>query len=535
MTFAAGHQKRTLLTGGRLTRSGQGDVLAAADVLIEGKRILAVGELGDATADERVDVDGRLILPGLIDTHSHADGVIFDEQVQLALLRQGVTTVIGGQDGVSYAPGDGRYASEYFAAINGPHPRYRGGGVGALLRSYDGTTRLNVGYLVPAGTVQHEVTGNSSRAPSDDEIERMRAMVRTGMEEGALGLSSGLDYVPGLFADTALLASLVSEIAPFGGVYVTHMRGGYESNSAFGVEEAARIVGSGGVALHISHFHAEPDDIFTLMDALAEDGVDASFDAYPYGRGSTLLSMLLLPPEIIELPRAEAVQALADPSVRERLVRDWIPRVAEYPSLGQEWPSMITIAHTPAADDAWTHGATLDEVARQRGQSPADAAFDLLHAARLDVGVVMAVRRERPVAELGRIMAHPAQLGGSDGIFLGAHPHPRGFGCFATYLGVYTREQGFYTWESAARHLSARPASRFGLGTRGRVQPGAIADLALVDTEIVGARADYARPRLLAEGIDDVFVAGERVLSEGRLADATPGRGLRRQHPSTLR
>lgn len=527
--------RRTLLVGGRVTRPGHGDALAEADVLIEGERILAVGELGGAESDERIELDGRLIMPGMIDTHSHADGAVFDEQVQLALLRQGITTVIAGQDGVSYAPGDGSYASEYFAAINGPHPRYAGGGVDALLSSYDGTTRVNVGYLVPAGTVQHEVMGNDSRKPADAEIERMRALVRTGMQEGALGLSTGLDYVPGVFADTALLARLVSEIAPFGGVYVTHMRGGYEAGSAFGVEEAARIVQPSGAALHIAHFHADADDIAALMEGLAARGIDASFDAYPYGRGSTLLSMLLLPAEITQLPRAEAVQALADAAVRERLVREWIPRVAEYPSLGQDWPRMITIAHTPAAAHAWTHGATLADVAERRGQSPADAAFDLLHAADLDVGVVMAVRRERPVAELGRIMAHPAHLGGSDGIFVGAHPHPRGFGCFATYLGAYTRDHGFYTWESAADHLSTRPAERFGLGARGRVEPGAIADLALVDTETVGARADYAEPRRVASGIDDVFVAGRRVLAGGLPTAATPGRGLRRQHPSPLR
>lgn len=520
--------RRTLLRGGRVTRPGQGDALAEADVLIEGERILAVGDLGAVDAHERVEIDGRLILPGLIDVHSHAEGAVFDEDVQLALLRQGVTSVITGQDGVSYAPGDGGYASEYFAAINGAHPSYDGGGVGSLLASYDGTTRVNVGYLVPAGTVQHEAMGNDSRKPTEAEVERMRALVRAGMEEGALGLSSGLDYVPGVFADTALLAGLVGEIVPFGGVYVTHMRGGYESNSAFGVEEAAQIVRGSGAALHISHFHAEPDEISFLMDALTAEGVDATFDAYPYGRGSTLLSMLLLPPRLMELPRAEAVRVLADPVVRERLAHEWIPRVAEYPSLGQDWPRMITIAHMPADEYAWTHGITLAEIAERRGTSPADAAFDLLRAANLDVGVVMSVRRERSTTELGRIMAHPAQLGGSDGIFLGAHPHPRGYGCFATYLGVYTRELGSYTWESAARHLSTRPASRFRLGARGQVAAGAIADLAIVDTDTVGARADYAEPRRLAEGIDDVFVAGERVLAGGRLTAVTPGRGLRR-------
>ena len=168
---------------------------------------------------------------------------------------RGVTTVIVGQDGVSFAPGDGRYATEYFAALNGAHPYYAGGGVAALLAGYHGRTAVNVGYLVPHGTVRHEVMGSDDRAPTVAELARMRALIAEGLAEGALGLSTGLDYAPGLFADTVELADLARTVAAAGALYVTHMRGGYEGNAPAGIAEVSEIATSSGVSAHVSHLH----------------------------------------------------------------------------------------------------------------------------------------------------------------------------------------------------------------------------------------------------------------------------------------
>ena len=160
-------------------------------------------------------------MPGFIDAHSHADAAVFSTDVQRGLLRQGVTTVIAGQDGVSYAPGDGAYATEYFGALNGRHPTYGGGGVAELLASYDEATPINVGYLVPAGTVRHEIRGYSAGSSTPAEIAAMCELVATGLEEGALGLSTGLDYVPNIHADTAELTALCRPVAAASGIYVT--------------------------------------------------------------------------------------------------------------------------------------------------------------------------------------------------------------------------------------------------------------------------------------------------------------------------
>lgn len=517
---------RLLIRGGRVVEGG---TVTAADVLVEGERIVAVGRLdpADAAGAQILEADGRLVVPGFVDAHSHAEGVVVDPEVQLALLRQGVTTVIGGQDGVSYAPGDGAYGAQYFAAINGPHPTYRGPRVEDLLATYDGAAPLNVAYLVPAGTVRHQVLGSADRPASTEEIARMVELVAQGVADGAVGLSTGLDYTPGLYAGADEIAALCGPLAADGLPYVTHMRGGYEDNSQVGVEEVARIGLDAGVPVHVSHFHTRADEAARLMDWFDQQGVDASFDAYPYTRGCSILGMTLLPPAVNAMDPDEAAALLRDPAERERLRRDWFPGVDAYPSLGPEWPELITIAHTVAPEFASAHGLTLAELARRRGTDPIDAALDLLAASRLEVNVVMAVRDQRPVEDLGRLIAHPGHLGGSDGIFIGAHPHPRSRGTFATYLATYVREHGFLTWPEAIEHLSTRAVQRFHLGERGRILPGHIADIALVDEDAVRATATYDDPTALAVGVDDVLVAGRPVLSGGQLTGDLPGSGLR--------
>ncbi len=528
------HPHRTVLRGGTVV-DGTGAPRRVADVEIVGDRIGAIGVVDERPGDDTVDCSGRFVLPGFIDAHAHADGAVFREDVQLALLRQGVTTAIGGQDGVSYAPGDGVWASRYFAAINGPHPTYRGSGVADLLRTYDGATPLNVGYLVPAGTVRHEVMGMDTGRPDASQLRRMQQLVADGLAEGALGLSTGLDYVPGLFADADELAQLCVPVAAAGALYVTHMRGGYEAGTAAGLREVVSICAAGtahgGVRGHVSHLHVDASDAELLLAEAAASGADLTFDMYPYTRGCTLVSMAVLTPEYSALDVTDAVDRLSDAAERERLRRDWFPLVAAKPSLGPDWPSMIRIAHTPAADWAATVGMTLAELARMRESSVEDATLDLLIAGRLEVSAVMAVRDERPVENLARLFAHPGHTAGSDGIFIGELPHPRAWGAFARLLATYVGRS--FTWEGAAVHLAARTADRFGLGDRGTLRTGAMADLAVVDPLTSTDTATYDDPRALARGIDDVLVNGVRVLRDGELTGARAGRGLHRSPAPT--
>ena len=507
-----------LLRGGSVL--GADGTSQRADVLIEGDRIADVGP--DLTpSSEVIDCGGRVILPGLIDAHSHADAAVFDPAVQLALLRQGVTTIVGGQDGVSFAPGDGAYASRYFASINGRHPGYVGGGVGTLLEGYDGTIPLNVAYLAPAGTIRHEVMGDDASAATPEQLTAMRSLLRTSLDAGAVGLSTGLDYAPGIFADAAELAALCDEVAAVDGLYVTHMRGGYEANAAVGFAEIAEIVRLSGVRAHVSHLHGPIPLLLELLE-----GSGASFDAYPYSRGCTLLAMLVLPPEWA----SPATRALADALLsegRDAVVAVLRNRVLARPDLGSNWAEQITFSHLGAARLGSYAGRTVAEVAAAFEDDPAELVLDVLLECDLQVSAIMRVPSPRTPEELAVLFRHPGHTGGSDGIFVGSHPHPRAFGTFARYLAEYVGS-GLLDWSTAVHHLSTNPARLFRLGDRGAVRSGAIADLVVTDVAALAARSSYAEPTLVTSGIDDVLVAGRPVLRGGSLTGELAGRGIRR-------
>lgn len=514
---------RTILRGGTVIGE-EGEI--PADLVIAGEVIERIGPTEPGPDDEVIDCSGRLIMPGLIDGHSHADGQVFTDEVALALLRQGVTTVIAGQDGVSYAPGDGSYATRYFAAINGPHPTYRGGGVAELLTGYDRTTPVNVGYLVPAGTVREQVMGLSPERPTPEQLGAMRDLVEQGLADGALGLSTGLDYAPGLFADVAELAELCRPVAEVDGLYVSHMRG-YEEDSAVGLKELVEICEISGARGHVSHFHARPE----LIEALVEEAatrIDLTFDWYPYSRGCSVLGMVLLPPELVAQGLDAATATLSTAAGRTAVIESWLPQLVAEDQFGATWADKLALAHIAAPQYGWAHGLTLAEAARRAESEPMDLGLRMLAASDLEVSVVLRTQADRGDDDLARVLPHPAQLTGSDGIYLGRCTHPRGWGTFARLMDVFVRQRGELTWAEFAGHSSALPARRYRLGRRGVLAPGAVADLFLLDPLRIRDNATYPAPRRVADGIDDVWVAGERVLADGRLTGVRSGRGIRR-------
>ncbi|MBF4608904.1 N-acyl-D-amino-acid deacylase family protein [Curtobacterium sp. VKM Ac-1393] len=514
-----------LLCGGSVL--GPDDTRVRADVLVTDGVIRAVGSDLHAPAGAHViDCGERLVLPGFVDAHSHAGSLVFDEGVQLALLRQGVTTIVTGQDGVGPAPGDGSYADTYFAAIDGPHPRYRGGGIAGLLGTYDGTTPINVATLVPAGTVRHQVMGDDPGPAHAEQLVAMRELVRQGLADGAAGLATGLDYVPGLFADTAELVALCTEVAAVDALYVSHMRGGYEGNARAGLDEIADIVRATGVRAHVSHLHAPVDLAVSALAELEADGAAMSFDAYPYSRGCTILSMLLLPAALARPGTEDLAHAIADAAGRAAVRAAVLDRVLSRADLGTGWAEQIMLSHVPAAEFHALQGRTLADAAEATGTDPVDLALDVLVDSALQVTAVMRVPRPRTADDLAPLFRLPGHTAGSDGIFVGTHPHPRAYGTFARYLQDFARP-GLLTWHEAARHLSTTAVERLGLGRRGTVTVGAIADLVVVDPDRVAAQSSYDAPMRLAEGIDDVLVAGVPVLAAGALTHATPGAGLR--------
>ena len=503
------------------------------DVLVVDGTIRAVGPGASATAPPgttTIDCTGRYVLPGFVDAHSHAGSLLIDEDVQRALLRQGVTTIVTGQDGVSPAPGDGRWADTYFAVIDGPHPGNEGTGIAGRLCAADGTAPVNVATLVPAGTVRHEVMGPSAERPSPAQLDRMRMLVRRGLADGAVGLATGLDYVPGLHADADELTALAREVAAADGVYVSHMRGGYEANVRTGLDEIAAIVRGSGVRAHVSHLHAPADLALAALDdvaALLGGSSALTFDAYPYSRGCTILSMLLLPADVAAPGTTGLAGSVSTPGGREAMRRAIVDRVLARADLGPGWADQITLSHVAAPGYRDLQGVTLANAATRIGTDPASFAIDVLVASELQVTAILRVPHPRSPEDLAPLYRHRGHMGGSDGIFVGTHPHPRAAGTFARYLGDFVRP-GLLDWADAVTHLSTRAVRTHRLGARGAVAVGAVADLVVVDPATVAARSTYTVPRRLAVGIDDVLVAGVPVLADGALTGATPGRGIRR-------
>lgn len=512
-----------VLRGGWVV-DGTGAPPVRADVAVDGDRVAALGRLDHAAAGTDLDVSGRYVLPGLVDAHAHADALAGTADVHLAALRQGVTTLVLGQDGLSFAPGSATTVaaiSRYFGPVNGPCPPElaEGCGVGDLLRHHDGASALNVAYLVPAGTVRADVVGFTDAPSDDDQLARMRTAVERGLAEGAVGLSTGLEYVPGCFAGPAELAALCAPVAAAGRVHVTHMRG-YEANAWRGLAEVTEVSRRSAVATHVSHLHGPAHMITALVDAARADGVDLTFDTYPYLRGATILAMVALPVQLQRHGPDEMLRRLRDPDERARLARDWFPAVDDV-------LDRVRLSYVASPDWSWAEGMSLREAAAAAALPVGELVCELVTASELGVGCVFAQPPTNTEADVRALLRHEAHLAGSDAIMLGSRPHPRGWGTFARLMGRHTRELGDWAWGEASVHLAGHAARRFGLAGRGVVRRGAFADLAVVDPAVVTDRADYADPRRPADGVDHVLVNGTLALRDGALTGATSGRGLR--------
>ena len=513
-----------LIRNGRVV-DGSGLPWFAADVGITGDRIAAVGTLGKATARQTIDAAGKVVCPGFVDAHVHGDLPLLADPLHEQGVRQGVTTHVIGQDGVAFAPASPEtmaYMRRYTAGFNGnfPTPGRSWHTVTKFLSQFDGQCAINACTLIPNGNVRMEVMGLDPRKPSLGEIAKMRAIVREGMEQGAVGLSSGLDYVPSIYADEDELTALCEEIAPFGGVYVTHMRGYNREKAPAALREVFNIGKRAGCGVHVSHFNCLADQTIPLLDAARADGVDVTFDLYCYLHGSTIVAMLTLPPETLEGGIEATVARLKLPATRKKL---------EAAFANPRFPiETIRLASLP--HDTYRHleGQTLPDAAAQCGQSMLDFTCDLLIATDLAAGCVIRHFAERQESDIPKLMKHPLMMAGSDGIYVGGKPHPRGTGCFARYLGHHVRN-GDWALEEAVMKCSYHTARRFGLKDRGLIREGMAADVVVFDADTIADRSTYDDGKALAVGVEHVFVNGVPVLLKGERTSARPGRGLKRQ------
>lgn len=509
---------------------GSGAAPRRADVGIREGRIEDLGDLGPAQADHEIDAAGLAVAPGFIDTHTHSDLVWQlgpeHEDVAAGTILQGVTTEICGNCGFTPFPCAPEHRADLalHSVILGTETLDWMDLAGFAEHARAAGHFANLGPLVGHGSIRVGVMGFDDRAPRAEELATMRRFVEVAFEQGALGLSSGLIYMPGVYARTEELIDLAGTVRRHRRPYVSHIRG--EAGGVMGaVEEAIRIGREAEVPAHISHHKAagRPNwgrtaDTLRLLDRVRAEGSDVTVDVYPYTAGSTMLHALL-PPWAQEGGAAGILRRLDERETRRRIleeVEDGFRRTSN--GLGLSAWEEVAISTAPEHPE--TEGHLVTELAEGAGRPAGEWVLDLIAAERCQATMITYTMGEEDVR---RVLAHPAAMIGSDGIPLPGKPHPRWAGTFARVMGHYARDLGTLELATAIKKATHDAARRFGLRDRGMLEVGRWADVVVFDPAAVADRATYSDPLLPPVGVPHVVVNGVLAVEEGRLTGARPG------------
>ncbi|ORA37339.1 N-acyl-D-amino-acid deacylase family protein [Mycobacterium aquaticum] len=515
---------------------GTGAARYRADVLVEGGVITEITAPGTVVVARKIIKPplGWVLAPGFIDMHAHSDLHLLTEPGHFPKISQGVTTEVIGQDGVSYAPIDDAALSivrRQIAGWNGNPDDFDFSwrSVAGYLDRLDRGITPNAAYLAPQGTLRLLAVGAEQRPATASEIHCMRDLLAQALSEGAVGMSSGLTYTPGMYADTAELAALCEVVAEVGGFYAPHTRS-YGAGALEAYAEMIALARTTGVALHLTHAtmnfrvnRGRAQELLDMIDAGLADGCDITLDTYPYLAGSTTLSALLPSWAMSGGPDA-ALQRLADPVDRARIARDVNVTGSDgCHGVAVDWDA-IQIGGVGDVRLDECVGSTIAAIAARRAVAPVEVFFELLQRDNMATTILMHVGHEENVRA---IMLHPKHTGGSDAILVGERPHPRAWGTFPRYLGHYTREAGLMDLEDCVHHLTGRAAQRLRLADRGLVRRGYAADLVLFDPATVADTATFDEPKRQAKGISHVIVNGRCAIEDGRPTGTLAGRALR--------
>lgn len=508
-----GIESLSIILAGGSVFSGNDTEPVVADVGIRGNRVVEIGDLSQRQADLRLDVAGLAVVPGFVDIHSHAvrddpeDGIFRWPDAE-NLIRQGVTTVIGGPDGSSPLP-----IQDTLNALE-QHP-----------------ASVNFATFVGHGSVRTLVVGEEDRPPTKEELQSMRDEVDKAMRDGAFGLSSGLIYPPGRFATTEEVIELAKVAARHGGIYISHMR--QEGLDVLkSVAETIRIGEEGGLPTQLTHHKivgapmwGKSVDTLAMVDAAISRGVDVTIDQYPYTASSTSLT-ILFPGWSLDGGREALLARLGDPAQRRRAKAAIVYNIEV--DRGGNDPANVVLANCP--HDTMINGLNLAQLLQrqERGVSKENAAELLMEL--VEAGNCGAVFHAINEDDVRRIMRHPVTMIASDGGVEGPServPHPRNYGTFARLLGYYVREQDVLPFHTAIYKVTRLPADRLGLTDRGRIEVGAIADIAVLDPATVIDKATFDNPHQYAEGAHHVLVSGQAVLLNKEMTGRRPGQVLR--------
>lgn len=525
-----------LIVGGRIL-DGTGSPWFHGSVAVKDSRIVDVGRLPNATARQVIDATGMVVTPGFIDLHSHSDFTLLVDGTAQSKIRQGVTTEILGESD-SAGPVVGPVAPEFDKDLRRYGIERDWTTLGEYLARLERRgISVNIASYVGSGQVRDCVLGNVDRAPTAEELEKMKGLVEQAMREGAIGLSSGLIYPPDSFAKTAELIELAKVAAKYGGMYATHIRG--ESwTSIRAIQEAIEISEKAGLPIHIFHFKkygrenwGKMGEQVKLIQAARDRGVDITADQYPYIAAMTGLEMCI-PPKYQEGTSEEVVKRLRDPKVRAEIrkaIEEGMPGWDdnEVKSVGG-WHG-VQVASMQRPENKKFEGRRMDEVATMMGKDPLDALCDLLIS---EGGSAEAVYFGMSDPDVQLAMQQPWVGIGSDGSavnpemeFVGK-PHPRFYGSFPRVLGHYVRQENVLTLADAVRKMTSFSAQIEGLTDRGLLRPGMAADITIFDPKTVIDQATFDAPHQYPAGIPYVIVNGVVVLEKGQHTGATPGKVL---------
>ena len=528
-----------ILSGGRVV-DGTGAPWVKADLAISGDRIAAIGDLREADARARVDVGGLVVAPGFIDMLGQSEDFVLVDGRAASKITQGVTTEITGE-GRSIAPVNARMIADAKATWDHHGIVQDFTTLAGYFERLERRSRVavNIGTFVGAGGVRDYVIGSRNRPATPDDLAAMERLVDQAMQEGALGLSTSLQYVPDRFATTEEIVALARVARRHGGIYITHQRS--ESNRIMeSLDEVFRIAREADVPAEVWHLKTayranwgRMPEVLARFEAARAAGLDVTANQYPYTRASNGLHACL-PLWVREGGTDAMIERLEDPALRERIRKemdDPDPEGWENQWHGSGGGDGVMLSSVLSQDLKQYEGMTLTAIGKAMGTDPRDAVMDLVIADRANSSVVIAIMDE---ADVRTALAHPlvsidtdSGARAEDGPLSGSKSHPRAWGTFPRILGKYVREERLLTLEEAIRKMTSRPAIRVGITDRGILRPGFFADITVFDPATIRDVATFEDPNRYSVGVTHVFVNGEAVVRDGAITDARPGRPLR--------
>lgn len=528
---------------------GVSDTRYRADVGIIGDRIAEIGDLKETPAKEVVDAAGQIVCPGFVDGHTHSDMSLIYNHLSSSRIYDGVTTEVIGNCGIGVAPICDEKKEELIAYLG---TRL----IGAIpvtlelpwnsMEEYLNTVEqyspaVNVVPLVAHGAIRINEMGFDKGKPSKEQLTRMRHEVKLAMEAGCAGLSSGLMYMPGEYSDIDELAALSAEVAPYDSFYVSHIRS--EGDYIFeALDEAIEIAKKARTALHVSHLKlaganvwGRTDEIFAKFDAARAEGLDVTFDMYPYAQGCTSLGTCM-PPWTFEGGTEKMLERIQVPANRERIIReikDGLPGWQDPIKTVGAW-DRITVATCFTEEGKSMLGRTIAELSEESKQDPFEFVFDTLVREHGRVQILCAMMNQDDVdtiiSQPGAMIISDSMSLSTEGILSSGNPHPRAFGTHGYVLADYVRKRKVLTLEDAIKKMTVYPAHRMRLEQRGSLQNGYYADITVFNPDTVQDMATYTNPKQYTKGISTVIVNGQFALRDGVQTGITSGRVLRKKN-----